>query len=203
MPGLTIGDTIPNLEVETTHGRLKLHEYVGDGWAVIFSDPGGSTPELAKMAQYENEFRKRGVKLLGVSCGFVDPFSSKVSFPVVVDRRREVIRELNMVEPEDKDDDGRDLPSRALHVVAADKRIKLSIVYPAVAGQNAGEVVRAVDSLQATARHRVATPVNWKPGEPVVISPSVPKEEADRMFPQGYHTVDLPSKKSYLRLTKL
>ncbi|CAA6653922.1 unnamed protein product [Spirodela intermedia] len=202
MPGLTIGDTIPNLEVETTHGRLKLHEYVGDGWAVIFSDPGGSTPELAKMAQYENEFRKRGVKLLGVSCGFVDPFSQGL-VPGCGGPAAGGDRELNMVEPEDKDDDGRDLPSRALHVVAADKRIKLSIVYPAVAGQNAGEVVRAVDSLQATARHRVATPVNWKPGEPVVISPSVPKEEADRMFPQGYHTVDLPSKKSYLRLTKL
>ena len=121
---------------------------------------------------------------------------------MVEDQRRDVIKELNMVDPI-KDKDGRNLPSRAVHVVAGDKRIKLSVVFPAVAGQDAAEVVRAVDSLKATALYRVATPVNWRPGQPVVISPSVPKEEADKMFPQGYETVDLPSKKHYLRLTKL
>lgn len=125
------------------------------------------------------------------------------SYPIVADPTREVIRQLNMVDPEAKDADGAELPSRALHVVAGDKRIKLSILYPATTGRDLDEVLRVVDSLQATAKYRVATPVNWRPGQPVVISPSVTTEEAQKMFPRGYTTVDLPSKKEYLRLTKL
>ncbi|MQM04401.1 hypothetical protein Taro_037203 [Colocasia esculenta] len=219
MPGLTIGDTIPNLEVDTTHGRMKLHDYIGNSWAVLFSHPADFTPvcttELGKMALYAPEFDKRGVKLLGFSCdavpshlrwiGDIESYTPgcKVSYPIVADPTREVIRQLNMADPEAKDADGAELPSRALHVVAGDKRIKLSILYPATTGRDLDEVLRAVDSLQATAKYKVATPVNWRPGQPVVISPSVSTEDAQKMFPQGYKTVDLPSKKEYLRFTKL
>ncbi|CAL9065925.1 unnamed protein product [Musa banksii] len=127
----------------------------------------------------------------------------KVRFPIVADDNREVIRQLNMVDLNQKDADGVELPSRALHVIGPDKTIKLSFLYPAATGRNMDEVVRAVESLQTTANFKVATPVNWKPGEPVVISPSVSNEEAKVMFPQGYDTVDLPSKQQYLLFTNL
>ncbi|XP_073012460.1 1-Cys peroxiredoxin-like [Typha latifolia] len=219
MPGLTIGDVIPDLLVDTTHGPIQLHEFVGDAWAVMFSHPADFTPvcttELGKMAAYSGEFEKRGVKLLGFSCDDVASHvewikdieaytpGCNVKYPIVADPTREVIKQLNMVDPDQKDDSGVELPSRALHVVGPDKRIKLSILYPATTGRNMDEVLRVVDSLQKTAKYKVATPVNWKLGDKVVISPSVPNHEADKMFPQGYETVDLPSKKEYLRFTQM
>ncbi|XP_010276532.1 PREDICTED: 1-Cys peroxiredoxin-like [Nelumbo nucifera] len=219
MPGLTIGDTLPDLEVETTHGSFKLHDFVGNDWAIIFSHPADFTPvcttELGKMALYEKEFNERGVKLLGVSCDDIQSHKDwikdieaytpgcKVKYPIVADPKKDIIKQLNMVDPDAKDPDGSEVPSRALHVVAPDKKIKLSILYPATTGRNMEEVLRVVDSLQKTAKYKVATPVNWKPGEPVVISPSVSNDEANVMFPQGYTTVDLPSGKEYLRFTNI
>ncbi|XXG84648.1 hypothetical protein AAC387_Pa10g2124 [Persea americana] len=174
MPGLTIGDAIPNLEVNTTHGKFKIHDFVGDGWAIIFSHPGDFTPvcttELAKMAQYQEEFEKRGVQLL---------------------------------DPDEKDSNGNPLPSRALHIVGPDKKVKLNFLHPASTRRNMDEVLRVVDSLLKAAKHKVATPCNWKPGEPVVISPGVSTEKAKEMLPQGFETVDLPSKKDYLRFTNV
>ncbi|CAL9079131.1 hypothetical protein MUK42_33060 [Musa troglodytarum] len=123
--------------------------------------------------------------------------------PMVADHNREVIRQLNMVDLNQKDADGVELPSRSLHVIGPDKTIKLSFLYPAATGRNVDEVARAVEFLQKTANFKVATPVNWKPGEPVVISPSVSSEEAKVMFSQGYNTVDLPSKQQYLRFANL
>uniref|UniRef100_B3TLK7 Peroxiredoxin n=1 Tax=Elaeis guineensis var. tenera TaxID=51953 RepID=B3TLK7_ELAGV len=219
MPGLTIGDTIPDLLVDSTHGPIQIHDFIGDGWAVIFSHPADFTPvcttELGKIALYAEEFDKRGVKLLGVSCDDVVSHvewikdieaytpGCNVRYPIVADPDREVIRQLNMVDPDQKDSSGLELPSRALHVIGPDKRIKLSILYPATTGRNMDEVVRVVESLQKTSKLKIATPVNWKPGEKVVISPSVSNEEAKEMFPQGYDTVDLPSKKEYLRFTNI
>ncbi|XP_057959014.1 1-Cys peroxiredoxin [Malania oleifera] len=219
MPGLTIGDTIPNLEVETTHGKFKLHDFAGDGWTIIFSHPGDFTPvcttELGKMAAYTGEFRRRGLKLLGLSCDDLRSHADwikdieacsggcKVDFPIIGDPKREIIKQLNMVDPDEKDPTGNQVPSRALHIVGPDKKIKLSFLYPASTGRNMDEVVRVVESLQKAAKHKVATPVNWKPGDPVVISPGVSNEQAKEMFPQGYETVDLPSKKEYLRFTNV
>jgi len=219
MPGLTIGDTIPDLLVQTTHGPIQLHQFVGTGWACLFSHPADFTPvcttELGKMALYSEEFEKRGVKLLGFSCDDVASHvewikdiegytpGCNVKYPIVADPDRSVIRQLNMVDPDQKDSDGFEMPSRALHVIGPDKRIKLSILYPATTGRNMDEVLRVIDSLQKTAKYKVATPVNWMPGDKVVISPSVSNEDAVKMFPQGFETVDLPSKKEYLRLTKL
>ncbi|KAJ3683890.1 hypothetical protein LUZ60_014117 [Juncus effusus] len=219
MPGLTIGDTIPDLKLDTTHGPTRIHDYVGDGFAIIFSHPADFTPvcttELSAMAGYAAEFEKRGVKLLGISCDDVQShkewikdieaykLGNHVTFPIAADPNREAIKQLNMVDPDEKDNKGQQLPSRALHIIGPDKKVKLSFLYPACTGRNMDEVLRAVDSLQKASQHRVATPANWKPGEPVVISPSVSNDEAGKLFPQGYEVKDLPSKKEYLRFTKV
>lgn len=129
----------------------------------------------------------------------------KVTFPIGADPKREIIKELNMVDPDEKDSAGNNTPSRALHVVGPDKKIKLSFLYPASTGRNMDEVVRAVDSLLAAeeAKKKIATPANWKKGEKVVIAPSVDNEEAKKIFPQGFESTDLPSGKDYLRFTKV
>ncbi|KAI4311057.1 hypothetical protein MLD38_035993 [Melastoma candidum] len=219
MPGLTLGDAVPNLEVETTHGKMKLHDYFSGSWTVLFSHPGDFTPvcttELAKMASYSNEFEKRCVKLLGLSCDDisshkewtkdVEAFAgdARVTYPIIADPNREILKELNMIDADEKDSSGRHMPSRALHIVGPDKTIKLSFLYPACTGRNMEEVLRVLDSLQRACKHKIATPVNWKLGEPVVVSPSVDNEQAKELFPQGFKTVDLPSKKGYLRFTNV
>ncbi|PHT69216.1 1-Cys peroxiredoxin [Capsicum annuum] len=193
MPGLTIGDDLPNLEVETTNGKMKLHDYVGDSYTILFSHPGDFTPvcttELGMMAAYANKFAERGVKLLGLSCDDVHSHKEwikdieaynkghKVTYPIIADSKRELIKQLNMVDPEETDSSGHKLPSRALHIVGPDKK--------------------------KAAKHKIATPANWKPGEPVVISPNVSTEQAKEMFPQGFDTANLPSGKSYLRFTNV
>ncbi|KAF8401235.1 hypothetical protein HHK36_012166 [Tetracentron sinense] len=219
MPGLTIGDTVPNLEVETTHGLFKIHDYVGDNWAIMFSHPGDFTPvcttELGMMAAYAEKFDKLGAKLLGISCDDLQSHNDwikdieaytpgcKVKYPICGDRNGEIIKQLNMVDPDEKDANGKPLPSRALHIVGPNKKVKASFLYPASTGRNMDEVVRVMESLKKAEKHRIATPVNWKPGEPVVISPGVSNERAKEMFPQGFKTVDLPSKKEYLRFTNV
>ncbi|KAK7399825.1 hypothetical protein VNO78_11018 [Psophocarpus tetragonolobus] len=218
MPGLTIGDPIPDLEVETTQGTIKLHRFCADAWTILFSHPGDFTPvcttELGKMAQYSKEFYQRGVKLLGLSCDDIQSHNdwtkdieaytpgAKVNFPIIADSKRQIIKQLNMVDPDEKDSTG-NLPSRALHIIGPDLKIKLSLLYPATTGRNMDEVLRVIESLQKVSKFKVATPVNWKPGEPVVIAPEVTDEQAKQMFPQGYETVNLPSKKHYMRLTKV
>uniref|UniRef100_A0A0E0QBT2 thioredoxin-dependent peroxiredoxin n=1 Tax=Oryza rufipogon TaxID=4529 RepID=A0A0E0QBT2_ORYRU len=219
MPGLTIGDTVPNLELDSTHGKIRIHDFVGDTYVILFSHPGDFTPvcttELAAMAGYAKEFDKRGVKLLGISCDDVQSHKdwikdieaykpgNRLTYPIMADPSREAIKQLNMVDPDEKDSNGGHLPSRALHIVGPDKKVKLSFLYPACVGRNMDEVVRAVDALQTAAKHAVATPVNWKPGERVVIPPGVSDDEAKEKFPQGFDTADLPSGKGYLRFTKV
>ncbi|XP_062189378.1 1-Cys peroxiredoxin PER1 [Phragmites australis] len=219
MPGLTIGDTVPNMELESTQGPIRIHDFVGDGYAIIFSHPADFTPvcttEMAAMAGYAKEFERRGVKLLGISCDDVQSHKewikdieaykpgSNLTYPIMADPDREAIKQLNMVDPDEKDSSGVNLPSRALHIIGPDKKVKLSFLYPACTGRNMDEVLRAVDSLLTVAKHKVATPANWKPGECVVVEPSVSDEEAKKMFPQGFETADLPSKKGYLRFTKV
>lgn len=219
MPGLTIGDTVPNMELESTQGPIRIHDFVGDGYAIIFSHPADFTPvcttEMAAMAGYAKEFERRGVKLLGISCDDVQSHKewikdieaykpgSNLTYPIMADPDREAIKQLNMVDPDEKDASGVNLPSRALHIIGPDKKVKLSFLYPACTGRNMDEVLRAVDSLLTVAKHKVATPANWKPGECVVVEPSMSDEEAKKMFPQGFETADLPSKKGYLRFTKV
>ncbi|KAI3946343.1 hypothetical protein MKW98_010467 [Papaver atlanticum] len=219
MPGLTIGDEIPNLEVETTHGKFKLHDFVGNQWTILFSHPGDFTPvcttELGQMAAYSGEFEKRGAILLGLSCDDIQSHNEwikdieaytpgcKVNYPIIADPNRDIMKLLNMVDPDEKGSNGFPVPSRALHIVGTDKKVKLSFLYPATTGRNMDEIVRVLDSLQKAANNKVATPANWKVGDPVVISPSVTNDEAKKMFPKGFETKDLPSKKEYLRFTNV
>ncbi|KAI4335050.1 hypothetical protein L6164_013733 [Bauhinia variegata] len=219
MPGLTIGDTIPDLEVDSTHGRIKLQRFCTDSWTILFSHLGDFTPvcttELGKMAQYSNEFYQRGVKLLGLSCDDVQSHKDwikdieaytpgcKVDYPIIADSNREIIKQLNMVDPDEKDSNGSQVPSRALHIVGPNKKIKLSFLYPASTGRNMDEVMRVLESLQKASKFKIATPANWKPGEPVVVSPVVTIEQAKDLFPQGVQTVNLPSGKEYLRFTNV
>ncbi|BAF22322.1 1-Cys peroxiredoxin B [Oryza sativa Japonica Group] len=219
MPGLTLGDVVPDLELDTTHGKIRLHDFVGDAYVIIFSHPADFTPvcttELSEMAGYAGEFDKRGVKLLGFSCDDVESHKDwikdieaykpgrRVGFPIVADPDREAIRQLNMIDADEKDTAGGELPNRALHIVGPDKKVKLSFLFPACTGRNMAEVLRATDALLTAARHRVATPVNWKPGERVVIPPGVSDEEAKARFPAGFETAQLPSNKCYLRFTQV
>ncbi|GBG71531.1 hypothetical protein CBR_g8949 [Chara braunii] len=213
---VSLGDVIPDREVVTTHGKLKLHEYVGDGWLMLFSHPGDFTPvcttELGKIAHMHREFEKRGVKLMGLSTDDVKQHEewakdveafggSPVKYPIIADPDRTVGQELNMMDPDLKDDKGHPLASRALHIIGPDKRIRLSFLYPGKVGRNMDEVLRVIDALQLAENHRIATPVNWRPGDPVVISPSVSEEEA-KQFP-GYMVKTLPSGKMYMRMTSI
>ncbi|XP_019176086.1 PREDICTED: probable 1-Cys peroxiredoxin [Ipomoea nil] len=209
-------DEIPNLEVETTHDSFKLHDYI-DTFVVLFSHPGIEftpvcTTELGMMVAYADKFAERGVKLLGLSCDDVESHKAwikdieaytkghKVGYPIIVDTDRKLIKLLNIVDPDEKDSAGNQVPFRALHIVPTDKKIKLSFLYPASTGRNMDEVIRVLDSLKLAAKHKIATPVNWKPGEAVVISPSLSTNKAKKQFSQGFNTVDLPSHKDYLRL---
>ncbi|KAJ7980454.1 1-Cys peroxiredoxin [Quillaja saponaria] len=167
------------------HSLIRLHQYIGDGWVILFSHPGDFTPvcttELGKMSAYANKFAQRRVKLLGLSCDDVQSHNDwikdieayttgcKVDYPIIADPNRQLIKQLNMVDPDEKDSEG--------------NQIKLSFLYPASTGRNMDEVLRALDSLQKAQKFKVATPVNWKPGDPVVIPPNVTSEQAKDMFP--------------------
>ncbi|GJP41701.1 hypothetical protein CLOM_g1349 [Closterium sp. NIES-68] len=218
MASLTLGEEVPNLEFDSTAGRMKLHEFIGDSWAVVFSHPGDFTPvcttELGKIALRNGEFEQRGVKLIGLSCDSVEDHvawikdieaytpGAKVSYPIIADPSRDLAQKLNMLDPDLKDSNGRPLTSRALHILGPDKRLKLSFLYPGSVGRNFDEVLRAIDALQLAADRQVATPSDWKKGDKVVVPPSLSEGEAAKKFP-GHETVELPSGKKYLRFTDL
>eukprot|EP00250_Pteridium_aquilinum_P026092 c322_g1_i1 orf=152-631(-) len=155
---------------------------------------------------------KRNVKVVGISNDSVEDHKAwikdieafspgvSVSFPILEDLNREITTEFNMIDPDEKDEKGKPRPSRALHIIGPDKTIKLSFLYPGTTGRNFDEIIRCLDSLLLASKKKVATPANWKPGEPVLISPSVSDEEAKKMF-ESYDKVDLPSGKGYVRFT--
>jgi len=212
---LRINDTAPDFEAETTQGRIRFHEWIGDQWAVLFSHPKDFTPvcttELGYMAKIEPEFTKRNTKLIGLS---VDPVGrhaewsrdieetqgAKVTYPMIGDADLNVAKLYNMLPADEVGADGRTAANnatvRSVFVIGPDKKIKLMLTYPMTTGRNFDEILRVIDSMQLTAKHKVATPVNWKQGEDVIITTAVSNEEADKVFP-GYKTV-----KPYLRTTK-
>jgi alkyl hydroperoxide reductase subunit AhpC len=214
---LRINDEAPNFTAETTQGTINFHEWIGDGWAVLFSHPKDFTPvcttELGYMARLAPEFAKRNTKIIGLS---VDPVSShlkwegdieetqgsKVTYPMIGDPELKIAKLYDML-PADAGttSDGRTAANnatvRSVFVIGPDKKIKLMLVYPMTTGRNFDEVLRVLDSMQLTAKHPVATPVNWKPGNDVIIVPSVSNEDAMKKYPEGWNTV-LP----YLRLVK-
>jgi len=204
---LRLGDAAPNFQAETTDGPIDFYDYLGDGWGVLFSHPKDFTPvcttELGRVAKLKPEFDKRGVKVVGLS---VDPIDSHndwkgdieetqgtaLNFPLVADPDRTVADLYDMIHPNANDT----LTVRSVFIVGPDKKVKLIITYPASTGRNFDEILRVIDSLQLTANYSVATPVDWKDGEDVIIVPALSDEDAKGKFPKGWNAV-----KPYLRIT--
>ena len=203
---LHLGDTAPDFTAETTQGKINFHDWIGDGWAVLFSHPKDFTPvcttELGYMAKLKPEFDKRGVKIIGISIDSVDDHKKWANdiketqghapnYPLIGDTDLMVAKAYGMIHPNVSGGaKGRtavdNATVRTVFVIGPDKKIKLMITYPMSTGRNFDEVLRVVDSLQLTAKHQVATPVNWKKGEDVIIVPSVKDEDAKKKFPGGW-----------------
>ena len=205
--GLHLGDTVPDFKASTTNGDISFHEYLGDSWGVLFSHPADYTPvcttELGRTAQLKDEFAKRNVKVLAVSVDALDNHhgwvndinetqNTTVDFPIIADSDRNVATLYDMIHP----NASATTTVRSLFVIGPDKKLKLSITYPASTGRNFVEVLRVIDSLQLTAKHSVATPADWKHGEDVIVVPAVSTEDAQKKFPKGLRIV-----KPYLRYT--
>jgi alkyl hydroperoxide reductase subunit AhpC len=203
---LRLGDTAPDFTAETTEGTIRFHEFIGDGWVVLFSHPKDFTPvcttELGYMAKIKPEFDKRGVKIIGLSVDAVGShreWSNDIketqghapNYPLIADPERKVADLYDMIHPNALDT----LTVRSVFVIGPDKKIKLTLTYPASTGRNFDEILRAIDSLQLTAKHSVATPVNWKSGEDCIIVPSLSDDDAKKKFPGGWKAL-----KSYLRI---
>jgi thioredoxin-dependent peroxiredoxin len=210
---LRINDIAPDFTAETTHGTIQFHEWIGDNWAVLFSHPKDFTPvcttELGAVANLEAQFAARGAKVVGLSVDALDNHEkwafdieevggAKVNYPIIADTQLKVAKLYDMLAADDSDScEGRtpanNAPVRTVFVIGPDKRIKLTLAYPMTTGRNFDEIIRVLDSMQLTAKHKVATPANWKQGEDVIITGAVSNEDADKIFP-GYRTV-----KPYLR----
>ncbi|XP_057698207.1 peroxiredoxin-6 [Corythoichthys intestinalis] len=221
MPGILLGDVFPDFEADTTIGRIKFHDFLGNSWGILFSHPKDFTPvcttELACAASLSDSFAKRGVKMIALSVDSVEDhhgwskdimdFNSQASgplpFPIIADHKRELATKLGMLDPDEIDGDGIPLTARCVFVVGPDKRLKLSILYPATTGRNFDELLRVIDSLQLTAQKKVATPVDWKPGDKVMVLPNISDADAAVLFPQGVTTKEVPSGKKYMRYTQL
>jgi thioredoxin-dependent peroxiredoxin len=203
---LRLGDPAPDFTAETTEGTLRFHEWLGDKWGVLFSHPKDFTPvcttELGMVAKLKPEFDKRNVKVIGLS---VDPLKDhqewskdiaetqgqKVNFPMIADADRKVSGLYDMIHPAANDT----LTVRSVFIVGPDKKVKLILTYPASTGRNFDELLRVIDSLQLTSKHKVATPVNWKQGDDCIIVPAVSDADAKTQFPSGWKAV-----KPYLRI---
>jgi alkyl hydroperoxide reductase subunit AhpC len=204
---LRLGDTAPNFTANTTEGIIDFHQWLGNSWGVLFSHPADYTPvcttELGAVAKIKAEFRERNVKVMAVS---VDPLDSHrgwikdinetqactMNFPIVADENRQVASAYDMIHPNADDK----ATVRSVFIIGPDKKIKLTLTYPASTGRNFAEILRVIDSLQLTASHKVATPADWRRGEDCIVSPSVSDSDARRLFPKGVRKV-----KPYLRYT--
>lgn len=207
MATIRLGDNAPDFTAETTEGTINFYEYLGDSWGILFSHPADFTPvcttELGTAAKFKDEFDKRNVKMLALS---VDPTDSHLkwikdinetqhttmNFPIIADEDKKVSTLYDMIHPKANDSQ----TVRSVYIIGPDKTVKLMLTYPASTGRNFYEILRVIDSLQLTAHHKVATPANWKNGEKVVVSPSIPTAQAREIFVKGVEEI-----KPYLRLT--
>lgn len=204
---LRLGDTAPNFKAKTSQGEIDFYQYLGDSWGVLFSHPADYTPvcttELGKTASLKSEFDKRNVKIMALSVdsveshrGWINDINEtqhvEVNFPLIGDENREIALAYDMIHP----NASLTATVRSLFIIAPDKTIKLIITYPASTGRNFQEILRVIDSLQLTANYSVATPADWKDGEPVVVIPAIKTEDIPARFPKGFTMV-----KPYLRLT--
>ena len=205
---IRLGDQAPDFSAESTAGTIHFHEYLGDSWGVLFSHPKDYTPvcttELGRVAALKEEFERRNVKVVGLS---VDPLSDHegwsqdieetqgcaLNFPLLADPERKVAELYDMIHPNELET----LTVRSVFVIGPDKKVKLTITYPASTGRNFDEILRVIDSLQLTAKHKVATPVDWKDGDDVIIVPALSNEDAKERFPDGWRTL-----KPYLRMVQ-
>ncbi len=204
---LRLGDIAPNFTAETTEGTVDFHQWLGTSWGVLFSHPADYTPvcttELGMAAKLKDEFTKRNVKMIAIS---VDPLDDHhgwikdinetqacaVNYPIIADPDKKVASLYDMIHPNADDK----FTVRSVFIIGPDKKIKLTITYPAGTGRNFLEILRVIDSLQLTAQHKVATPVNWKDGEDCIVVPALSDEDATKLFPKGFRKV-----KPYLRFT--
>ncbi|ASZ10809.1 peroxiredoxin [Chitinophaga pendula] len=204
---LRLGDIAPNFQAKTTQGDIDFHEFLGDSWGVLFSHPADFTPvcttELGRTALLKEEFAKRNVKVLALSVDPLDKHQSwigdinetqhcDVTFPIIADEDKKVANLYDMIHPNASET----FTVRSLFVIGPDKKVKLTITYPASTGRNFHEVLRVIDSLQLTAKYSVATPADWKDGEDVIVVPAVPTEDIPAKFPKGHKII-----KPYLRTT--
>jgi alkyl hydroperoxide reductase subunit AhpC len=207
MAHLRLGDEAPDFTAETTEGTMRFHEWLGDGWGVLFSHPADYTPvctaELGTVSKYMDEFEKRNVKVAALSVdgleshkGWINDINETqntvVNFPIIADEDKKVSELYDMIHPNADNN----LTVRSVFVIGPDKKIKLIITYPASTGRNFDELLRVIDSLQLTAYHKVATPANWQNGDDCVIVPAVSNEEIPELFPKGHKEI-----KPYLRMT--
>jgi alkyl hydroperoxide reductase subunit AhpC len=213
---LRIGDTAPNFQAQTTEGPIDFHQWIGDKWAILFSHPKDFTPvcttELGTMAKMKAEFDKRNTKVIGLSADPVDDHKkwakdieetqgSAVNYPMIGDPDLKVAKLYDMLPADTKIEGQRTAANnatvRTVFMIGPDKKIKLMLFYPMTTGRNFDEVLRVLDSMQLTAKHKVATPANWKQGQDVIIAGSVNDEEARKLFPKGWK-----APKPYLRITE-
>ncbi|MBP4138242.1 peroxiredoxin [Flavobacterium geliluteum] len=207
MATLRLGDIAPDFQAETTEGPIKFHEWLGDSWGVLFSHPSDFTPvcttELGTVANYLPEFTKRNTKVIALSVDGLESHKewikdinetqhTTVNFPIIADEDKKIANLYDMLHPNASDK----FTVRSVFVIGADKKIKLTLTYPASTGRNFDELLRVIDSLQLTANYSVATPANWKDGEDVVITPAVLDSDIPGKFPKGHTTI-----KPYLRMT--
>jgi alkyl hydroperoxide reductase subunit AhpC len=206
---LQIGETAPDFEADTTEGHIRFHDWIGNSWAVLFSHPKDFTPvcttELGYMARIKPEFDKRNVKIIGLSIDAVgdhgrwandikETQGTAPNYPIIGDPDLRIAKLWNMLPAAASGDASKrtaadNMTVRNVFVIGPDKKIKLILVYPMSTGRNFDEVLRVLDSIQLTSKYKVATPVNWKPGEDVIIAPSVSEDEAKQTYPQGYKTI--------------
>ncbi len=204
---IRLGDIAPDFTAETTEGTINFHEWLGNGWGILFSHPKDYTPvcttELGRVANLKDEFKKRNVKVLALS---VDPITDHkgwikdinetqhctVNYPIIADPERKIATTYDMIHPNALDN----LTVRTVFVIGPDKKVKLSLTYPASTGRNFDEILRVIDSLQLTANYSVATPVDWKRGDDCVVVPAIKTEDIPAKFPKGFKEI-----KPYLRMT--
>ncbi|XP_033166203.1 peroxiredoxin-6 [Drosophila mauritiana] len=214
---LNIGDQFPNFTAETSEGHIDFYDWMQDSWAILFSHPADYTPvcttELARVAALVPEFQRRGVKPIALSCdnveshkGWIEDIKSfgklsSFAYPIIADDKRELALKFNMLDKDEINAEGIPLTCRAVFVVDDKKKLRLSILYPATTGRNFDEILRVIDSLQLTQTKSVATPADWKQGGKCMVLPTVKAEDVPKLFPDGIETIELPSGKSYLRIT--
>jgi len=216
---VNLGDVFPNFQAETTIGDINFHDWIGDSWGILFSHPADFTPvcttELARVMKLLPQFSARNVKVIALSCdtvashqkwttdikSYAGESAEGFPYPIIADEGRTLAVQLGMLDPMEKDANGLPLTCRAVFLVDTNKRLRMSILYPATSGRNFDEILRIIDSIQLTESNKVATPVDWKQGGDCMVLPTISNEEAKKLFPKGFTVKNVPSGKEYIRIT--